>query len=97
MNLSHAASILLYLCSRHGAPAPAEQPGASLAMIKRLEVKMEEALLAAEFLNPQAPQHVLTELSRSLVRGQLTEREAQVWLAAFEHLRRKLSPSNASK
>ena len=97
MNLSHAASILLYLCSRHGAPTPAEQPGASLAMIKRLEVKMEEALLAAEFLNPQAPQHVLTELSRSLVRGQITEREAQVWLAAFEHLRRNLSPSNASK
>lgn len=97
MNLSHAASILLYLCSRHGAPAPTEVPGASLGMIKRLEAKMEEALLAAEFLNPQAPQHVLTELSRSLVRGQLTEREAQVWLAAFEHLRRSVTPSSASR
>lgn len=98
MNLSHAASILLYLCSRHDAPAPAETPGATLGMIKRLEGRMQEALLAAEFLNPQAPEHVLTELSRSLVRGQLTEREAQVWLAAFEHLKRlKVSPSNASR
>ncbi len=98
MNLSHAASILLYLCSRHDAPPPAETPGATLGMIKRLESRMQEALLAAEFLNPQAPEHVLTELSRSLVRGQLTEREAQVWLAAFEHLKRlKVSPSSASR
>lgn len=88
MNLSHAASILLYLCSRQDVPPPADLPGASLGMIKRLEAKLQDVLLAAEFLNPQAPQHVLTELSRSLVRAQLTEREAQVWLAAFEHLRR---------
>ena len=97
MNLSHAASILLYLCSRHDAPPAAETSGATLGMLKRLEGRMQEALLAAEFLNPQAPEHVLTELSRSLVRGQLTEREAQVWLAAFEHLRRLKTPSNASK
>ena len=89
MNLSHAASILFYLCSRHDAPPPAEIPGASLGMLKRLESKMQDALLAAEFLNPQAPEHVLTELSRALVRGQLTEREAQIWLAAFEHLLRQ--------
>ena len=97
MNLSHAASILLYLCSRHEAPVTAETPGATLGLIKRLEGRMQEALLAAEFLNPQAPGHVLAELSRSLVRGQLTEREAQVWLAAFEHLKRLKTPSHASK
>lgn len=96
MNLSHAATILFYLCSRQGVPAPAQSPGATLGMLHRLEAKMKDALLAAEFLNPQAPEHVLTELSRALVRGQLTEREAQVWLAAFEHLRR-LNPSSASR
>ncbi len=96
MNLSHAASILLYLCSRQDAPPPAQTPGASLGMIKRLEAKMHDALLAAEFLNPQAPEHMLSELSRALVRGQLTEREAQVWLAAFEHVRRTIL-SNASR
>ena len=86
MNLSHAASILFYLCSRHAAPVPAETPGATLRMIKQLEARMQDTLLAAEFLNPQAPQHVLTELTRALVRGNITEREAQVWFAAFEHL-----------
>lgn len=96
MNLSHAATVLLYLCSRHEAPPPAPTPGAPLGLVKRLESRMQDALLAAQFLNPQAPEHVLTELTRSLVRGQLTEREAQVWLAAFEHLRR-LSPSSASR
>jgi tRNA/rRNA methyltransferase len=95
MNLSHAATVLLYLCSRQATPPLAEQPGASLALVKRLEDKLKDALLAAEFLNPQAPQHVLGELTRSLVRHELTEREAQVWLAAFEHVRRKLSPSSA--
>lgn len=90
MNLSHAAAVLLYLCARHDAPAaPAPQPGAPLKLVQRLEAKMKDALLAAEYLNPQAPQHVLNELSRALVRGQLTEREAQVWLAAFEHLARR--------
>lgn len=96
MNLSHAATVLFYLCSRHDAAPPTETPGASLGMMKRLEAKMKETLLAAEYLNPQAPEHVLSELTRALVRGHLTEREAQIWFAAFEHLLR-LSPSSASK
>lgn len=89
MNLSHAAAVLLYLCARHDAPQPGQPKGASLQLLQRLEEKMKEALLAAGYLNPQAPQHVLHELSRALVRGGITEREAQVWLAAFEHLRRR--------
>jgi tRNA/rRNA methyltransferase len=97
MNLSHAAAVLLYLCSRQGAVEPASVPGAPLGLVHRLEAKMKDALLAAEFLNPQAPEHVLGELVRSLVRHELTEREAQIWLAAFEHLRRHLSPSSASR
>lgn len=96
MNLSHAAAVLFYLCSRHEAAPGTPAAGASLAMVQRLETKMKEVLLRAEFLNPQAPQHVLKELTRALVHGQLTEREVQVWLAAFQHLGR-LSPSNASK
>jgi tRNA/rRNA methyltransferase len=90
MNLSHAAAVLAYLCTRApAAPAPAPE-GAPLALLHRLEARLEEVLLAADFLNPQAPQHVLRELSRSLVRGQLTRREAELWLAAVEHLARAL-------
>jgi tRNA/rRNA methyltransferase len=89
MNVAQAAAVLLYLCARHGAvPQAAEAPGADGALLTRLEDKMQAALLACEFLNPQAPGHVLKELSRSLVHGKLTQREAQLWLAAFEHVDR---------
>lgn len=93
MNVAQAAAVLLYLCARQGAPEPAanEEAGADGAMLARLEAKLEAALTACEFLNPQAPGHVLKELSRSLVHGKLTQREAQLWLSAFEHVRRVTS------
>lgn len=89
MNLAQAATVLLYLCSRaeRKDAAPPEE-GAPLGHVQRLEAKMKEALLACEYLNPQAPGHVLKELSRALVHGKLTKREAEIWLAAFEHVRR---------
>lgn len=90
MNLAQAATVLLYLCSRAQAreavaPVP---PGAPLALVHRLEERLREVLTRAEFLNPQAPDHALHELSRALVRGHLSAREVEVWLSAFEHLRR---------
>lgn len=89
MNIAQAATVLLYLCSREGSAAvKADEEGAPLGHLQRLEGKMKDALLACEYLNPQAPEHVLHELSRSLVRGKLTKREAEIWLAAFEHIRR---------
>jgi tRNA/rRNA methyltransferase len=92
MNVSQAAAVLLYLCSRATvAPAEVAQEGAKLGTVKALEAKLEAALLACEFLNPQAPQHVVGELSRTLVRHHLTQREAELWLSAFEHVRRVTS------
>jgi tRNA/rRNA methyltransferase len=90
MNVSQAAAVLLYLCSRAGsAPVTAAIPeGAKLGTVKALEEKMQAALLQCGFLNAQAPQHVVRELSRALVRGQLSQREAEIWLSAFEHVRR---------
>lgn len=88
LNISQAAAVLLYLCSRAPVPTQAEAPGARLGTVKALEEKMEAALLQCGFLNTQSPQHVLRELSRALVRGQLTQREAEIWLSAFEHVRR---------
>jgi tRNA/rRNA methyltransferase len=94
MNVAQAAAVLLYLCAREPAPASSPQEaGADGALLQRLEGKLEAALTAAEFLNPQAPGHVLKELSRSLVHGKLTQREAQLWLSAFEHLRRVVQRS----
>ena len=90
MNLSQAAAVLLYLCARAtvAPPPPHVAEGAKLKTVQALEEKMEAALLQCGFLNPQSPQHVLRELTRALVRGQLSQREAEIWLSAFEHVRR---------
>ncbi len=88
MNVSQAAAVLLYLCSRAETLPLAAEEGAKLGTVKALEEKLQAALLQCGFLNPQSPQHVLRELSRALVRGQLTQREAEIWLSAFEHVRR---------
>ena len=93
MNIAQAAAILLYLASREGLPqgGAAEQVGASLATLHALEAVMRDVLLGSGFLNPQAPDRVLLELSRSLVSGELTKREAEMWLSAFEHIRRAMT------
>jgi tRNA/rRNA methyltransferase len=92
LNVSQAAALYFWLWNQQ-APAPPASEGANLKTVHALEEKMSEALLAAGFLNRQAPQHVLKELSRSLVEGRLTQREAELWLSAFEHLRRTITSS----
>ncbi|HVG58700.1 MAG TPA: RNA methyltransferase [Hyalangium sp.] len=91
MNLAQAAAVLLYLCGREGAQAPtseAAEPGARMGTLNALGQRMQEVLLSAQFLNPQAPEHVLHELERTLLRAQLSQREAELWLTAFKHLER---------
>ncbi|ATB27715.1 RNA methyltransferase [Melittangium boletus] len=94
MNLAQAAAVLLYLCSREGrGPAEAArelqgEPGARMGTVNALGERMRQVLLEAQFLNPQAPEHVLRELERSLLRAELTQREAELWLTAFKHVGR---------
>lgn len=97
MNLANAAGVLLYLCARaddaaSGQPPPEAPPeeGAPLQMLYALEARMRDVLLRAEFLNPEAPDHILRELGRSLVKGKLSKREVALWLTAFAHLDRKV-------
>lgn len=90
MNLARSSAVLLYLCHRQGlGPSVAEdvavEPGAKLdALAKR----MREVMLTADFLNPQAPEHVL---KRTLMRAKLTQREAELWLTAFKRLGRAVA------
>ncbi|MBZ4418292.1 RNA methyltransferase [Myxococcus sp. RHSTA-1-4] len=97
MNLAQSAAVLLYLCHRQGmepAQSPGEaaaEPGARLGTLNALAARMREVLLSAEFLNPQAPQHVLHELELTLMRARLTQREAELWLTAFKHLGRAVA------
>lgn len=91
MNLAQAAAVLLYLCGREGTRAPvpaASEPGARMGTLNALGQRMQEVMLTSEFLNPQAPEHVLHELERTLMRAKLTQREAELWLTAFKHLGR---------
>lgn len=91
MNVAQSAAVLLYLWSRasKGRPAtPANAEGAPLALVQALESKMSAVLLRVDGLNPQAPQHVLKELSRTLVRGAASRREIELWLSIFGHLDR---------
>lgn len=90
MNISQAAAVMLYVCARRFQEAPATKTdeGAPLQLVLAFEKKLEAALTAAEFLNPQAPGHVLKELTRALVRGGASKREIELWLAAAVHLKR---------
>ncbi|HEX8436200.1 RNA methyltransferase [Archangium sp.] len=97
MNLAQAAAVLLYLCAREGReparkalPVEPEAQGARMGTVRALGDRMRQVMLEAQFLNPQAPDHVLRELERSLLRAELTQREAELWLTAFKHLGRAM-------
>ncbi|MCP3138378.1 RNA methyltransferase [Pyxidicoccus xibeiensis] len=97
MNLAQSTAVLLYLCHRQGlmetqAPAAqAPEPGARQGTLNALAARMKEVMLKADFLNPQAPEHVLNELELTLMRARLTQREAELWLTAFKHLGRAVA------
>jgi tRNA/rRNA methyltransferase len=97
MNLAQSAAVLLYLASRtpnQAAPPPVEPP-ATLRTLQALESRWQALLLEAGLLNPQGPEHIMGELSRSLLRAELTQREAELWLSAAQHLLRGLTPRKA--
>ena len=93
MNVAQSAAVLLYLISRRAAGASraaATEPLATLGALEALEGRLQQALRAADFINPQRPDRVLRELMRTLERAQLTEREAGLWLSAVRKLQAKL-------
>src|SRR5215813_7919892 len=94
MNVAQAAAVLLYLWRRHhraATPREKTRAGAKLEMVQRLESLMGEVLLDAGFLNPQSPKRALGILIDSLFRRGLSEREAEMWVAAFRQLRRAVN------
>ncbi len=97
MNLAQAAAVLLFLCSRlKRDPVEAGDmppPGASMQLLARLESLMHETLGMAEFINLQTPKQSVDALLHTLVRNQLSQHEAALWISAFAHLRRHVSPT----
>jgi tRNA/rRNA methyltransferase len=91
MNLAASAAVLLYLVARADGAAlrvPEAEPGAPRELVDVLRVRMRRALLAADALNTQNPDAVLEEMLRTLERGGLSLREAELWAAAFKQLAR---------
>jgi tRNA C32,U32 (ribose-2'-O)-methylase TrmJ len=102
MNLAQAVAVIAYELSggaAAGAPGGdgAAPPGASAAgageparqaTLEALWERTAALLLAAGFLNPQAPGHVLAELRRVLDRAEPTQREVELLAAAVRALER---------
>lgn len=90
MNLAQSAAVLLYLCAREEASLPSiERPqGARLQTVQALEQRMKGTLLQCGFLNPDQPEFILRELMQTLGRAELSQREVELWLAAFKQLAR---------
>jgi tRNA/rRNA methyltransferase len=91
LNVAQAAAVLLYLASRADevpSPAVTPDPGAPQALREVLRRRMERALRAADGLNPQSPLPVLDEMLRALDRARLSQREAELWAAAWKQMAR---------
>ena len=93
INLAQAVMLVshqCYLASLAPVAPLATEPGARVATLAALEGAMRSAMVAADFLNRQNPEAILTELKRTLERARLTQREAELWLTAFKHVARTL-------
>ena len=91
INLGASAAILLYLVARaDGAELGTRlaEPGAPRELVGVLRARMRRALLGADGLNAQNPEGVLEEMLRALERGGLSQREAELWAAAFKQVAR---------
>jgi tRNA/rRNA methyltransferase len=71
-------------------PAPERPPAAHAGLLEALYGLMREVLLAADFLNPQNPDAILSELKRLVERAGPSQREAELLLTAFKHLARAI-------
>jgi len=93
INLAQAVMLVAHECyvaslSGRGSSTPEASSSAPAATLEALHGRMRSVLLEADFLNPQNPEAILTELRRTLERARLTQREAELWLNAFKHLAR---------
>ncbi len=92
MNVAQAVAVMLHLC-RSAVPVSSptsRPPGASAQLLKSVEDNLRGVLTVSEFVNPQAPNHALVALMRTLVRNEISQEEAALWNGALVHLKRHL-------
>ncbi|GMU22121.1 MAG: hypothetical protein AMXMBFR13_22090 [Phycisphaerae bacterium] len=94
LNLSHAATVCLYEIFNGLMTAPEPQPPsrperhepADLALMERLMVKLQHALLTVGYLNPDKPDHLMFPLRAILSRAGLTRGEAQILIGLAQQI-----------
>ncbi len=94
INLAQAVMLTAHECyvASLAPRAPAARPlPANAGLLEALYGRMRSALLASEFLNPQNPDAILSELKRLIERAGPSQREAELLLTAFKHLERRCS------
>jgi tRNA/rRNA methyltransferase len=94
MNLAQAAAVIAWELARAAgaevAPGPAPTEPARHETIEALWERLRAVLGRAGYLNPQNPEHVLTELRRFLTRAEPTQREVELCVAAVRALERMM-------
>jgi tRNA/rRNA methyltransferase len=96
MNLAQAVAVVAYEVGQlELAPVPGEgtEAPARHRTLEALWERLGAVLGDAGYLNPQNPEHILSEWRRLLERAEPTQREIELLLAAVRSLERKLKGS----
>lgn len=93
MNLAQAVAVVAYevgqVQAADGPPAAPEEP-ARHRTVEALWERLGTLLGAAGYLNPQNPEHILSDWRRLLARAEPTQREVELLVAAVRALERRL-------
>jgi tRNA/rRNA methyltransferase len=93
MNLAQAVAVVAYevgqVTSPEGVGEPADEP-ARHRTLEALWERLGVLLVDAGYLNPQNPEHILSDWRRLLARAEPTQREVELLVAAVRALQRKL-------
>ncbi|HUB08473.1 MAG TPA: TrmJ/YjtD family RNA methyltransferase [Myxococcales bacterium] len=92
MNLAQSAAVVAYaLRAAEPAESLPQEPCATQREVDAAAGEARRALSQAGFLNPQNPDQILGELTRTWARAALTPREAELWRNAFRKLADELA------
>ncbi|MBL8912275.1 MAG: rRNA methyltransferase [Archangium sp.] len=86
LNLAQAVVVYGYelAMARRGVVVPNQAALADDAMLRQVRTSLELGLSASGFLRAESDdRHAVDELMGSLIRGRLTKKEAQLWIAAW--------------
>jgi tRNA/rRNA methyltransferase len=79
LNLAQACAVMGFAIAERTEAGQPESPSATQEQLWGLRERLRAVLEPAEFLNPQSPDLILTELMRAWERARLAPRELELW------------------